>query len=78
MKVWFKWTFDNHTFESVTLTKADQDGFSGAVKEVHIYIDICIYTSKCLCMYLYMYIYVCMKVLHLLKPIKMDFQGLLI
>jgi uncharacterized membrane protein len=35
IKVWFKWTFDNHTFESVTLTKADQDGFSGAVKEVH-------------------------------------------
>lgn len=32
-KVWFKWTYENHTFESVTLSKADQDAFSGAVKE---------------------------------------------
>jgi hypothetical protein len=32
-KVWFKWTYENHTFENVTLSKADQDAFSGAVKE---------------------------------------------
>ena len=32
-KMWFRWTNENHTFESVTLSKADQDSFSGAVKE---------------------------------------------
>ena len=35
-KMWLKWTNENHTFENVTLSKADQDSFSGAVKE---YID---------------------------------------
>ena len=32
-KMWLKWTNENHTFENVTLSKADQDAFSGAVKE---------------------------------------------
>lgn len=32
-KMWLKWTNENHTFENVTLSKADQDSFSGAVKE---------------------------------------------
>lgn len=32
-KMWFRWTNENHTFESVTLSKADVDSFSGAVKE---------------------------------------------
>ena len=35
-KMWFKWTNENHTFESVTLSKADIAAFSGAVRE---YID---------------------------------------
>ena len=35
-KMWFKWTNENHTFESVTLSKSDIAGFSGAVRE---YID---------------------------------------